>query len=196
VFNDARALLLPLLILVGCTPGSHAPPSPGAELNVVVRDLQAGQVVNGVPCLTEESPQHHTHVHLQILFDGVDVPVPAGIGIGRPWNVDSSGFIATGACIAWLHTHDATGVVHIVTPEQKSFTLGQLFDLWGQPLGDDTALGYTGSLLVFVNGQRTDGDPRAMNLTNFENIVLELGKPPEVPPPTLYDFTAPGLQDY
>jgi hypothetical protein len=195
VFNEARALVLPLLVLVGCMPTAHPPPSPAA-VTTTVRDLQAGQVVNGVPCLTEESPQHHTHVHLQILVDGVDVPVPAGIGIGRPWNVDSIGFITTGACIAWIHTHDTTGVVHIVTPEQKSFTLGQLFDVWGQPLGDGSALGYTGSMLLFVNGQMTDGDPRALNLTNFENILLELGEPPAVPPPALYDFTDPGLQDF
>lgn len=193
MFNEARALLLPLLVLVGCTPSTHTPSSPASQLNTTVRNLEAGQVVNGVPCLTEDSAQHHTHVHLQILLDGADVPVPAGIGIGRPWNVDSSGFIATGACTAWLHTHDSTGIVHIVTPEQKTFTLGQLFDLWAQPLGDSSALGYVGSLVVLVNGQRTDGDPRAMELKNLANIVLELGSPPAVPPPALYNFGAPRL---
>lgn len=189
--------MLPLLVLLGCTPTAHPPPSPSAQLNTSVRILEAGQVVNGVPCLTTaESPEHHTHVHLQILLDGVDVPVPAGIGIGRPWNVDSIGFITTGACIAWIHTHDTTGVVHIVTPEQNSFTLEQLFDLWGQPLEDSDALGYHGSLVVLANGQRFDGDPRTVMLKNLENIVLELGRPPAVLPPALYDFTDPGLQDF
>lgn len=193
MFNEARALVLLLLVLLGCTPSAHPSPSPAAHLNTTVRNLEADQVVNGVPCLTEESPQHHTHVHLQILFDGVDVPVPAGIGIGRPWNIDSSGFIAIGGCFAWLHIHDLTGVVHITTPEQKSFTLGQLFEVWGQPLGAGSALGYDGSLLVLVNGQRIDGDPRGVLLKNLENIVLELGRPPAVPPPALYSFGAPRL---
>jgi hypothetical protein len=84
-------------------------------------------------------------------------------------------------------------VVHIVTPEEKTFTLGQLFELWGQPLGPGSALGYDGSLVVLVNGQRIDGDARAVMLRNLANIVLELGTPPAVRPPALYDFGVPRL---
>jgi hypothetical protein len=146
-----------------------------------------------VPCLSDETPVHHSHIHLQILYDGADVAVPAGIGVGRPWGVDSTGFIVTGVCFAWIHVHDTSGVVHIVTPEEKTFTLGQLFEVWGQPLGAGSALGYVGSLVLLVNGQRIDGDPRAVMLTNLENILLELGKPPAVPPPALYNFGSPRM---
>jgi hypothetical protein len=193
VFHEGRALLLLLLLLAGCASAAQGSQSPAAQLNTTVRSLQAGKVVDGVPCLTEDLPQYHIHVHLQILYDGVVVGVPAGIGIGRPWSVDSTGFIATGGCFAWIHTHDTTGVVHIVTPEEKSFTLGQLFEVWGQPVGPDSALGYDGSLMVLVNGQRVGGDPRGVRLRNLENIVLELGTPPAVPPPALYDFAAKRL---
>jgi hypothetical protein len=193
VFNEARALLLLPLLLLGCTPAAQASPSSAARLDTTVRNLQAGQVVDGVPCLTEDLPRHHIHVHLQILYDGVAVVVPAGIGVGRPWGVDASGFIATGACFAWIHVHDTTGVVHIVTPEEKPFTLGQLFEVWGHSLGARSALGYEGSVVVLVNGRRIDGDPRAVMLGNLENIVLELGKPPATPPPALYNFAAPRL---
>jgi hypothetical protein len=44
--------------------------------------------------------------------------------------------------------------------------------------------------LMLVNGQRVDGDPRTLRLANLQNIVLELGNPPAVPPPALYDFAA------
>jgi len=191
--HEARSLLLLPLLLLGCTASAQTPQPSAAQLNTVVRSLVTGQVVDGVPCLAEESPQHHIHVHLQILYDGAVVPVPAGIGVGRPWGVDSTGFIATGACFSWLHGHDATGVVHITTPEEKSFTLGQLFEVWGQPLAPGAALGYDGSLVVLVNGERVDGDPRAVMLKNLQNILLELGEPPAVPPPALYDFAAPRL---
>lgn len=179
--------------MVGCTPNAQTLPSSPVQVSTTVRSLRAGQVVDGVPCLTEESPQYHLHVHLQILHDGVAVPVPAGIGIGRPWGIDSTGFIATGGCFAWLHIHDTTGVVHITTPEERSFTLGQLFEVWGQPLSPGSALGYNGSLVVLVNGEQVDGDPRTVILENLENIVLELGKPPTVPPPAFYNFGVPRL---
>jgi hypothetical protein len=188
--HEARLLLLLLLLLVGCSAPVQPSPSTTTQLSTSVRGLEAGQVVDGVPCLTEETPVHHTHVHLQVLLDGADVTVPAGIGVGRPWGVDATGIIATGACFAWLHVHDTSGVVHITTPEQKTFTMGQLFEVWGQPLGEGSALGYHGSVVVLVNGRRVDGDPRAVILENLENIVLELGKPPAVAPPALYDFGA------
>jgi hypothetical protein len=188
MFHEARAPLVLSLLLVGC---SAAQPSLSstAQLNTTVRSLHAGQVVDGVPCLTEDLPQHHIHVHLLILYDGVGVTVPAGIGVGRPWGVEGTGFIATGECFAWIHTHDTTGVVHIVTPEEKAFTLGQLFEVWGHPLGAGSALGYDGSLVMLVNGKRIDGDLRAVRLENLESIVLELGKPPAVPAPAQYNFS-------
>jgi hypothetical protein len=193
MFHETRALLVLSLLLAGCSAAAQTSPSSAAPLNTTVRSLQAGQVVDGVPCLIEDLPQHHIHVHLQILYNGLGVAVPAGIGVGRPWGIDATGFITTGGCFAWIHTHDATGVVHVVTPEEKSFTLGQLFEVWGQPLGVASALGHGGSLVVLVNGQRFDGDPRAVRLGNLENIVLELGKPPAVPPPALYNFAAPRM---
>lgn len=193
MFNELRVLLVLPLLLVGCTAGTQ-PQSPlAAHLSTTVRSLHQGQVTDGVPCLSEDLPQHHIHVHLQILADGADVTVPAGIGVGRPWGVDPSGFIATGSCFAWIHTHDTTGVVHVVTPEEKSFTVGQLFEVWGQPLGNGYALGYHGTVAVFVNGRRFAGDPRTVSLTNLENILLELGTPPAVQPPALYDFATPRM---
>jgi hypothetical protein len=191
--HEARALLLLPLLLVGCSATPQPSASRAVHLSTAVRSLAAGQVVDGVPCLTEETPVHHTHVHLRILFNGAEVTVPAGIGVGTPWGVDPTGFVVTGACFAWLHVHDTSGVVHIVTPEERSFTLGQLFEVWGQPLGVGSALGYHGSLVVLVNGTRVDGDPRAVILGNLENIVLELGTPPAVPPPALYEFGTPRM---
>lgn len=158
------------------------------SLSTAVLSLHEGQVVDGVPCLTEDLPVHHIHVHLEILFNGVPITVPAGIGVGRPWGVDPSGFIATGSCFAWIHTHDTSGVVHIVTPEEKAFTLGQLFEVWGQTLTADSALGSAGPVAVLINGVRLSDDPRTVKLLNLDNIVIELGAPPSSPAPAFFDF--------
>ncbi len=182
-------LRLVLLLVAGYTASCAQASGPGAtHLDTTVRSLHEGQVINGVPCLSQDLPVHHIHVHLQIMLAGLPVTVPAGIGVGRPWGMEPDGFIATGSCFSWLHTHDTTGVVHIVTPEEESFTLGQLFEVWGQSLGPDSALGYRGMVAVFVNGERFSGNPRAVRLVNLDNIVLELGTGSSAAAPATYDF--------
>ena len=174
---------LVFLAAAGC--GSSAAVSP---VSTAVQNLHEGQVVDSVPCLRDELPVEHLHVHLEIWLDGKRVVVPAGIGVGKPWGTDQTGFITTGSCFAWIHTHDTTGVVHVFTQVAKSDTLGQVFSVWGRPLGDRSALGYSGALAVLVNGRPVAGDPRSVPLKNFDNIVLELGTPPDPPPGALYDF--------
>lgn len=191
MFNEGRAFAVLLVLLAACGAAPASTASPATGLSTTVQDLHPDQVVDGVPCLTSDLPVQHNHVHLVILADGRPVTVPAGIGVGRPWGVDATGFIATGSCFAWLHTHDTTGLVHIVSSAVRTFTLLNLFEVWGQGLGSDSALGYKGTVAVLVNGQRVDGDPRTVQLGNLQNVVLELGKPPPVPPPALYNFASP-----
>src|SRR5205823_14298698 len=47
------------------------------------------------------------------------VTIPANMGISS-----APKFISP------LHTHDATGVVHVESPTIETFTLGQFFDVW------------------------------------------------------------------
>jgi hypothetical protein len=165
-----------------------APPLPVNHVSTSVQQLHEGQVVDSVPCLRDDLPVNHLHMHLVVYVDGEKLTVPAGLGVGRPWGEKPPGFIATGGCFAWIHTHDATGVIHVFTQVGKSDTLGQVFSVWGQPLDSGGALGFHRKIAVLVNGQPIDGDPRLVPLKNLANIVLELGKPPATPPAALYDF--------
>lgn len=177
-----------LSLCLACGSGTQGTLTAGNELSTAVRDLHEGQVVDGVPCLRDDLPAEHFHVHLAVLLNGNAVTVPAGLGVGRPWGIASDGFITTGSCFAWIHTHDTTGVVHVFTQVGKSYSLGQVFEVWGQPLGPSEALGYRGAVAAVIDGAAVAGDPRAVVLKNFENIVLELGRPPATPPPSMYDF--------
>src|SRR2546423_5076044 len=85
-----------LLMACGSSTGSAAVQ---LQLNTTVQELHQGQVVNGVPCLTTDIPEHHLHVHLAVYYEGVQVEVPAGIGVGRPWRFDNSGFLANGSAL-------------------------------------------------------------------------------------------------
>jgi hypothetical protein len=186
----SEGVLVAALIACACGGVSAPVASPAVQLDTSVASLHAGQVVDSVPCLTQELPALHIHIHLVVLEDGASVSVPAGIGVGRPWGVDPDGFVSTGSCFAWIHTHDATGVVHIVGPEEKTYTLGQLFSVWGHPLASDAAFNFKGPVAVLVNGVRTDGDPREVQLANFFNIVVEIGNPPATPPAPNYNFSS------
>src|SRR5207302_178491 len=82
-----------------------------ADSGPVSGSIKPGQSVDGIPCQTREVLTYHVHAHLTILADGQSKEVPAGIGIANP-QTDARGFVATGSCFMWLHTHDNSGIVH------------------------------------------------------------------------------------
>ncbi len=140
-----------------------------------------GQAVDGITCAGMEYMTLHVHSHLAIFNNGKQVQVPKLVG-GTP----TSG----GGCLYWLHTHDASGIIHIEAPQlappgQSGFTLGKFFDIWGEPLTADNVGGIKGPVTAYVNGVKYDGDLKAIPLRAHQQIVLEVGK--VVPPPN-YTF--------
>jgi hypothetical protein len=97
------------------------------------------------------------------------VIVPAGIGVGQPRL--RLGRVVSAACRASLWTLEPTGVVH----SEAQATLGQLFAVWGQPLGPTRLASFHGRVAVYVNGSRRRGDPRSLSLRDRDEIVLEVG---------------------
>jgi hypothetical protein len=71
-------------------------------------------------------------------------------------------------------------------PSAIQMTLGQLFDIWGQPLSTTGVAGYTGSLTVLVDGAGYSGDPRTITLDAHKQIALEIGTPVVTPPVYLF----------
>lgn len=148
-----------------------------------------GQTVDGIACDSGSKPlAYHHHVHLSIFVNGRQVAVPYGIGITPPKQV-SSGFVDSGSCFYWVHTHDASGIIHIETPLYQQFTLSQFFDIWGRPLSRTDLLGHMGPVTVYLNGKAYSGNPRQIRLTQHLQITLETGA--NVAPPK-YIFP-PGL---
>jgi hypothetical protein len=96
--------------------------------------------------------------------------------------------VSGGRCSYPLRTREPTGVVEV--EHAGSYVLGDLFDLWGQPLARDRLAGFRGPVSAFVAGRPWRGDPRAIPLTRHAQIVLETGG--YVPPHTDYRFP-PGL---
>jgi hypothetical protein len=147
--------------------GSAGPenvPIPAAAPLAGTTGAATGQVVDGIKCDTKEQLVFHTHAHLTIIVNGSPRQVPADVGI-------------PGACIYYLHTHAADGVIHIESPVRRTYTLGDFFDEWGQPLGPGQVGPQTGTVAAIYNGQRYLGNPRDIPLTAHAQIQLEVGRP-------------------
>lgn len=141
-----------------------------------------GQPVDGVQAAGMEMLKEHYHAHLSLFYEGEQIAVPYGIGILQPFRA-VNGFVGQGQGFYWLHTHDATGIIHIESPEVQTYTLGQFFDVWGKPLGPDGAAGLNGKVLAFVGSEPYHGNPRGIPLRAHEQITLVIG-PPMVSLPT------------
>jgi hypothetical protein len=132
--------------------------------------------VLGLPAGPSMAETLHHHDLLQIYVNGEPVTVPSQVGID-----------AQAAYLTSLHTHDTSGIIHVESPDQRSFTLGQFFSVWGIRLTPTCINTYcaTGSatLKAFVNGASYTGDPRTIPLTQHEDIVLAYGTPAQLPNP-------------
>jgi hypothetical protein len=159
--------------------GPEKVPVPGAPALAGPSAATAGQAIDGISCDTSEQTLFHIHAHLTIFTDGQQRQVPAAIGIPNPVAAQASAgtFVDSGTCFYWLHTHAADGIIHIESPVKRTFTLGDFFAEWGQPLGPGQAGPARGKVTVIVNGQVFTGNPRDVALGSHENLQVEVGAP-------------------
>jgi len=108
-------------------------------------------------CTTDMATQFHIHPHLAIIINGQPQLIPANIGI-------------TATCLSALHTHDTSGTIHVESPEQRDFTLGDFFAVWHQPFNQNQILDYKADqnhvILETVNGTAVQ---------SFEQTILHDG---------------------
>jgi hypothetical protein len=138
-------------------------------------DAPSAPSIDGIRCDRAEGSVFHIHQHLALLDHGTPVAIPGNIGIPL-----------LAQCLYWLHTHSPDGLIHIESPKFRTFTLGEFFDVWGQPLGATRAASAKferGQLRAFVNGLPYAGDPRKIELVEHSVIVLEAGPPYAKPAP-------------
>ncbi len=138
----------------------------------------------GLDALGGELLNYHVHQHLDIFIDGKKEQVPAFVGIDD------------GAFLTQLHTHDASGIVHVEAGKAFPYSLGQFFGVWGLRLSKTCIGAYCATtakpLKVYLNGKPYTGDPNNLVLKNHEEIAIVYGKPPKKIP-TTYDWKAAGV---
>ena len=183
---------LQLIVLCGFVArgaGAQPPPvptpigvAPDYRLEASTPDVRAGRPVGKLACAPSSATRFR--VHLELFARERVLIVPAGIGVAPPVERDVA-YVVGGRCLYPLRTREPTGVVEVAA---MGLRVGDLFRIWGQPLGPRRLAGFTTSrpLLAFVNGRRYRGDPRGIPLRRHDEIVLEIGG--YVPPHTSYLF--------
>ncbi|MDE2589946.1 MAG: hypothetical protein KGL95_09825 [Patescibacteria group bacterium] len=130
------------------------------------------QPIDGIECGQMEYATFHIHEHLDVFVDGHHIPVPALIGI------------EDNTCLYWLHTHDASGIIHVESPQARNFTLYEFLDIWrstGSTQPPD------GEPMVSVNGLEVHTDLADVKLHAHDEIVLVYGSSPNSIP-SFYQF--------
>lgn len=182
------------LLATGCSGGSsapvasvsldHAPPWP---LNLAAGGPNI--VAAGLKALPNETLAVHFHAHLDVVVEGTKIPVPAYLGMV----LTKQGAKLAVTAIAPLHTHDATGLIHIEAPSPTPFRLGQVFAEWGLRL-DERCLGGLCTaagkgVRVSVNGRVVPGDPAEILLAKHQQITVQYGELTGLTPaPASYAF--------
>ena len=164
-------------------PGALGPegvPIPAAPALVRPAAPAPGHSVDGISAAAAEQLAFHIHTHLTIFVAGRPRQIPYGVGIAPPLEVESTAqglFALAGTAFFWLHTHAADGIIHIESPIERTYTLGNFFDIWNEPLGPGGVGPARGHVTAFFDGRHYLGNPRDIPLLAHAQIQLDVGRP-------------------
>lgn len=107
-------------------------------------------------CIQHQNLRMHIHPQLKIIIKGQEEIIPSNIGIVSP------------ICFRPIHTHDASGALHVEFPRPRDVKLGEFFLIWGKQFNSnqifDFQNGPEGQVKMLVNGQEN---------TEFENYIMK-----------------------
>ena len=117
-------------------------------------------------CVTHEMQLgRHDHSMLSIYINGEEREIPENMGINSEICNEQGGNMHT------VHTHDATGKLHIETEANVDMPIGVFFDIWGVHFNETGIFDYrvsnTHELIMTVDGIAND---------EFDDYLLVDGK--------------------
>lgn len=146
-------VILIVVLMVGLFVVKALKPSPYS--NKTTREV-------ALTCTTDMATEFHIHPNLKIIIDGKEELIPDNIGI-QP------------TCMTSLHTHDASGKLHVESPEKRDFTLADFFAVWQKPFNKDQILDYkvAGQYQIreMVNGKEVQDFEKTVLRDNDQIII-------------------------
>ena len=131
-----------------------------------------GAAIGDFSCVVNPNQTYHVHSHLSIIQNNEALAVPQYIGASPSGSTH---------CFYQIHTHDQSGKIHVESPMSGTFTLGNLFDIWKQPLTDSNVAGISGlpvEIFVTEGGVVTKveaADWKNIELKDHREITISLG---------------------
>lgn len=105
----------------------------------------------------------HIHPHLTIIVNGERRLIPDDLGVSP-------------GCHHYIHRHPEDDKIHVESPVLRNFTVGEIFQTWGQPFSRDQVLDVrtdaTHEIIMTVNGRQADTYENTVMRDNDE-IVIE-----------------------
>ena len=102
----------------------------------------------------------HYHPTIKIFLDDSEVNLAANIGIDD----------ASCDGMRGIHTHDATGKLHVETPSTMAAPVGAFFEIWGETFNENQILNSVvdedSEVVMYVNGELND---------EYQNYVMQDG---------------------
>jgi hypothetical protein len=168
-----------------------------------------GNPIRRIQCATMEYlNDYHVHAFLGVLIRGKEVAIPDSIGLVNP-GTETNGYISSAQCFYYIHTHDASGLIHIedpkvLSPSAVAYVLGDFLDVWGLKTATDHFGAFKGPIKVFIGNVPEIGKTQVTSYTGFKNVAhlrsiplrsheaiwIEVGKPfvaaKRLPPVTFY----------
>jgi hypothetical protein len=190
----------------GNNEGNLMPSDPGA----LPQGGGQGGAVDNVTCDPLMSNNYHVHAFVGLFVNGQEIAVPDATGMVNP-NVESPPGPLTdnypnqtiyADCFYHLHTHDASGMVHIEDPDPSGapitaslYSVKTYLDIWGVAVNSNQFGKFAGPVTVYTSGQFSrdhqcsgiycdvgansytlwTGDPTAIPLYSHEVIWYEVG---------------------
>jgi hypothetical protein len=148
---------------IGAGPRYLPPSAPAAVL--------AGRPAGGLRCRPDRPT---VRVHVELFANRRVVVVPAGVGVAEPF-ARSGAMVEPEGCSYPIRTLAPDGVLDVA--RGSSLTIGDLFRIWGQPLGAHRLASFrsSGAVRAYLDGRRVTGPVAAIPLRPGAEIVLELG---------------------
>ena len=101
-------------------------------------------------CLDHSGLARHDHSNLNIYINGVEQAIPSSIGINTEVCNQEGGNMHA------VHTHDASGKLHIESNEDIDIPIGVFFDIWGVHFNETGIFDYrvnsTHELIMTIDG--------------------------------------------
>ena len=152
-----------------------------------------GQVIDTIHCdKSMVTNKYHVHAFLGVVNKGRLIALPDTIGMFNP-GPEVGGYTNTATCFYNIHTHDASGMIHLELDRVLPFSavvyhLKNVLDIWGVPYSASSFGPFSGPMHVFVGNvplktttvtsyQPYSGALQDIPLRSHEAIWVEIGTP-------------------